>query len=125
MRTHFTYAQALQASALSMLPNRPEFRKPLTAIRDELAAGMIQGTFTYYTVRPPQQKMLGLGDNSNTQYGQLGMWACEEAGLEVPSAFWDAADKHWRRTQAASGGWGYMNMLPNQRGTGNWDPSSA
>ena len=64
-------------------------------------------------VRPPP----GLGDrtgqmplmwdNSNSQYGLLGVWAGAEAGIEVPNAYWQQVADHWRQTQCADGAWPY------------------
>lgn len=47
-------------------------------------------------------------DNSCTQYAALGLWAAQRAGLETGDAVWDALSKHFRRTQNADGGWGYV-----------------
>jgi Domain of unknown function (DUF4159) len=46
-------------------------------------------------------------DHSVSQYGVLGMWACERAGAEVPSKYWQAVETAWKRDQDASGGWAY------------------
>ena len=46
-------------------------------------------------------------DNSCTQYGVLGLWACARAGLEVPEEVWEAMSAHFRKVQSADGGWSY------------------
>ena len=46
-------------------------------------------------------------DNSNTQYGLLGVWAGAEAGVEVPWDFWAAAEQHWIGCQLPTGEWEY------------------
>jgi hypothetical protein len=46
-------------------------------------------------------------DHSVSQYGVLGMWALQEAGLEVPDQYWAAVDAAWRRDQLADGAWSY------------------
>src|SRR5207253_8684119 len=46
-------------------------------------------------------------DNSNSQYGLLGVWAGAEAGIEVPDKYWMFADQHWKRWQLPSGEWEY------------------
>jgi hypothetical protein len=106
--TH-TYALALQASALSLLPKRPEFRKALTTARDGLLRGTTNGIYSYTNTRPSSS-----GDNSNTQYGQLGIWAAQDAGLEVPLWYWGKVDNYWRSTQSMSGSWGYSASLPTR-----------
>jgi hypothetical protein len=47
------------------------------------------------------------GDNSNSQYAALGMWACSRAGVEFDSGVVDAALKWWEGCQQPDGGWGY------------------
>ena len=48
-------------------------------------------------------------DNSNSQYGLLGVWAGVEVGMEVPDAYWQSVEQHWNATQLKSGEWGYKN----------------
>ena len=48
----------------------------------------------------------GFGDNSNTQFAVLGIWAAGQAGLDVSDTMADI-DGRFRTTQASSGGWGY------------------
>lgn len=47
-----------------------------------------------------------IGDNSNTQFALLGLWAAGRAGIEVDAPL-AAIDRHFRATQAESGDWGY------------------
>jgi hypothetical protein len=35
------------------------------------------------------------------------MWQLSEAGIDVPSRYWETVDEAWRRTQRDDGGWGY------------------
>jgi hypothetical protein len=54
-------------------------------------------------------------DNSNSQYGLLGVWSAAEAGMEIPDAYWAAAGKHWLSSQLASGQWGYRRDMRQGR----------
>lgn len=48
-------------------------------------------------------------DNSCSQFGVLGMWACAQMGFEVPSRYWQFVEEAWLRHQDhATGGWSYM-----------------
>ncbi|MBI5725510.1 MAG: DUF4159 domain-containing protein [Planctomycetes bacterium] len=46
-------------------------------------------------------------DNSNSQYGVLGVWAGQRAGMEIPRDYWDKCMKFWLRRQNTDGGWAY------------------
>jgi hypothetical protein len=46
------------------------------------------------------------GDNSNTQFAVLGIWAAGRAGLDVQETM-SLVDRRFRNTQTANGGWGY------------------
>lgn len=52
------------------------------------------------------------GDTSMTQYGALGMWACQSAGLTVPIENWERLANWLLRTQDPSGGYGYQGNDP-------------
>jgi hypothetical protein len=47
-------------------------------------------------------------DQSVSQYGVLGMWACAETGFEVPTGYWESTENAWQHHQNASGGWSYV-----------------
>ena len=65
-----------------------------------------QGAYTY--AAPFEVAGATNWDNSNSQYGLLGVWAAAEAGVPVPSTYWAAVEKHWNETQLSSGGWEYV-----------------
>lgn len=98
-----TYTRALRVLALSMV-NRPENRAYIKADVEWLLRAQKQGAYTY-GIRPAG----GAFDNSNSQYGLLGVWAGAEAGVgvEVPQGYWRMVEKHWTDTQLVDGQWGY------------------
>jgi hypothetical protein len=51
----------------------------------------------------------GAWDNSNSQYGLLGVWSAAEAEprIEVPISYWRAVERHWTITQQSDGEWAY------------------
>src|SRR3712207_7949234 len=53
-------------------------------------------------------------DNSNAQYGLLGVWSGAEAGAEVPRQYWLDVERHWRGEQLPSGGWSYGGMAASR-----------
>ena len=46
-------------------------------------------------------------DNSNSQYGLLGVWSGAEVGVEVPVRYWKDVERHWSTCQLPGGEWGY------------------
>lgn len=48
------------------------------------------------------------GDNSNTQYGILGLIAAQMSGCEVPHGTWELALKWFEKCQWSDGGFGYQ-----------------
>lgn len=54
-------------------------------------------------------------DNSAAQYGVLGMWALERAGLEIPDAYWQAVEEAWKKDQQRNGTWSYK-ATPDGKG---------
>jgi hypothetical protein len=112
MRTDAVYDLAMQANALAQLPPRPEFHEPLVRISSQLIAEMTPHAGYTYRIRP-HRKLNDMSadalrwDNSNSQYGLLGVWAATEANIDVPPEYWRFAENHWRLTQNISGGWPY------------------
>jgi hypothetical protein len=55
-------------------------------------------------------------DHSVSQYGVLGAWACERAGVEVPTRFWEVVENGWNRDQSPTdGSWHYTDEGENTR----------
>lgn len=107
-----TYAHSLRANALAVY-NRPQDRSTLLAdVRYLLETAQV-GSYTY-GLPEGQERPPGLiaWDHSNTQYGQLGVWAGADAGLAVPAAYWRDVEIHWDDTQRPNGGWGYQRTDP-------------
>jgi hypothetical protein len=50
----------------------------------------------------------GTWDNSNSQYGLLGVWSGAEVGAEVPQSYWLQVQNHWYECQNVGGDWGYL-----------------
>src|SRR5205823_6265408 len=50
--------------------------------------------------------------NSTSQYGVLGMWACDQLGAEVPSSYWQSVEKGWIGCQGGDGAWSYHSVNP-------------
>ncbi|HWP39635.1 MAG TPA: DUF4159 domain-containing protein, partial [Tepidisphaeraceae bacterium] len=101
-----TYSRSLRISALSVY-KRPQDRAAMEADLQWLLRASRGGAYTYEMPPPQRSRDQNVWDNSNSQYGALGVWAAADAGLRVPASFWNDVEQHWTSTQTHSGGWGY------------------
>ncbi len=124
LRPDSTYVASFQANAMTLLPNKPAYRQALLRdFRYLLNTIHRDGAYSYLNPpsSPPNPILPGDWDNSNTQYGVLGEWACAHQGLEVPIAYWRLAGEHWRDTQYTDGCWvygGFIGIHPPNASTG-------
>jgi hypothetical protein len=102
-----TYGVAMRAQVWNAMPNvkKKEYIKNAKRDRDLLMACKrsdeeFRGRFHY------EPNDTGY-DHSASQYGVLGMWACNQVGAEVPGAFWKEVETAWIKDQDKSGGWNY------------------
>jgi hypothetical protein len=101
-----TYATGIRATALALF-NRPQDRAVLRQDVAALLQGTLSGGYTYTLEdrRSPTSTAAWGWDNSNSQYGLLGVWAGAEAGVEVPSSYWNAVEQHGVGCQNPDGQW--------------------
>ncbi len=111
-----TYVVSFQANAMALLPHKPKYVAVLRRDYRLLREGMKRGGGYSYRLKKTKTKgdghsriLAGGWDNSNSQYGVLGMWAVAHAGLRVPMAYWDSVKMHWRAFQYSDGTWGYAS----------------
>src|SRR3954466_11617383 len=113
-----TYAVSLRAQVWQYLP-------PTKAVRDaaQRDAGMLlsgrkakgdaQGMWAYFVSDGAHPRY----DHSTSQMALLGVWACNEAGREVPVFFWKETENAWKRHQNEDGGWSYIFKGQGDQGT--------
>ncbi len=101
------YALCQRDQVLQLLPSSPTIKK--VAQKDGMylansmrSVGEAKGLYYYYAAADATY------DHSVSQYGVLAMWACGEAGFEVPAGYWDVTERAWQHHQDASGGWSYV-----------------
>jgi len=112
----FIYSRALRANVYAHLVTRSRDRQLVTHYRRLLhedmrwlEQAMSEDGWYHYGARTER----GKGDNSCTQFGVLGMWACANAGMEISDAYWGTVEEHWLETQGANGGWSYIGRPPD------------
>jgi hypothetical protein len=104
-----TYTTALQALALAELPQLQEVKTAMARAALRLTRGTDEAGGYTYTL----ENVSGVThDQSNSQYGLLGVWAAADFGTAVPLNYWQATDNFWRAMQTPSGGWGYSTDGP-------------
>jgi hypothetical protein len=97
-----TYTRSLRASTLAVF-NRIEDRQALEEDVVWLMRATRDGGYSY----TPQLSATTY-DNSNSQYGLLGVWAGAQSGLGVPDAYWRLVAKHWTSEVSPEGQWSYQ-----------------
>ena len=114
-RQKATYARSIRAAALAVFM-RDEDRSALKQDLDYLLTTHNRGAYAYEGYRnergvlgPPPD---GVWDNSNSQYGLLGVWAAAESGYPVPADYWKDVVRHWGLSQKPNGQWSYSEHHP-------------
>ncbi len=100
------YALGLRCQVWLLIPQTAEVRTKVEHDKQLLISSMFkQGNNAYLWDYTPNKG--GRIDHSVSQYGVLGLWACQQAGVEVPRDVWDGIEKRWRQQQYNIGGWAY------------------
>jgi hypothetical protein len=110
-----TYVVGTRAHVLALVPGRKyttELKGDLKWLLDAVyqRGSENPGCYTYQS--PGKDAKSGNWDNSNSQFGVLGVWMAAEAGLEVPAWYWEIVAEHWITCQTKEGGWGYLRDQP-------------
>jgi hypothetical protein len=107
------YALGVRCQVWLMLPQTPQNRASM--VKDaNILLNSIKKTGEgkgFYDYNPGTRKAYS---HSRAQYAVLGMWAAAQAGIEVPTAYWQLVEKSWIEDQDPSGGWGYLSK-PNDQ----------
>jgi hypothetical protein len=108
-----TYVRSLRAQLWALLLDRPltathrqRYRRLLRAdVNWLVSARLPDGGYTYTALANPHPAM----DHSNTQFGDLGLWAGDIGRAEISPGAWQRMADHWLRTQRPDGGWTYSS----------------
>lgn len=104
------YALAMRCQVWLLIPHQSaEMKELIRKDAQALFEGMNDGS-----LNPKNKGMwdyLGKGprlDHSVSQYGVLGLWACQQTGvIDVGTSRWKTMETTWRSQQYADGGWDY------------------
>jgi len=106
-----TYCASLLILALTRI-DPEEHNDRIRRLAEQLAASQLDDGMWAYRLRSGRTGSdatpLGRGDNSNSQFAVLALWAAQAlAGFDVPKETWRSVRKLYRGTQAPDGGWPY------------------
>lgn len=105
-----TYTIATRAHVFALAGGR-EYRSTLVRDFDWLTENLLPepspnaGAYDY---EKPVAEANNRYDNSNSQYGVLGVWMATDAGLTARANYWELVAGHWLRDQNGDGGWPYQ-----------------
>ena len=102
---HMTYSLGLRANAFLAAARQGgrQYRAHLRNDAELLIKSTKDGSYNYHCFGQMQSS----GDNSNSQYGVLGVWAAAQLDEEVPRQYWYIVLKHWLECVNGDGGWSY------------------
>ena len=103
-RNQATYTAGLDAMILLEIDAK-KYRPQLVILRDYLLAEQLDNGGFNYDGKGTD------GDTSVSQYGMLGLWAVERAGIEVPTGAFDACARWHLVHRQASGGFAYTPKI--------------
>jgi hypothetical protein len=104
---HDVYEAAVVAMVLANMENE-EYRSPMSLVASYLLGRQnANGSWDYTSRNGPTN-----GDTSISQYAILGLWECENAGVDVPPSVWDKAAAWYLKVQASGGSWNYHRDQP-------------
>ena len=100
----FTYTTGLKCQVLAAADPKL-YKDAIQAAADALVKSQSDvGTWSYGGGR----QAMGRGDNSNTQFGLLGLHEAAKAGATIPPEVWTKSQAHFTNTQLNDGGWAYV-----------------
>jgi len=111
-----TYVAGLQANVMGLLPKNAATKKAMLRAQ-QLIEHNIQadGSYSYSLSDLTKKPQPSPGDNSNTQFAVLGMWAAQNWGEPVPHDFWITEERYWKAQQCADGSWAYRGNTDTPR----------
>ena len=114
---HHTYSIALRACAFraAVAHDAKEYRTHLRSDVFKLIGMARNGSYGYFDARKIGQKPHHPWDNSNGQYGVLGVWMGLLENMEIPRSYWLSVMNHWKRCQKADGAWAYKGSNDKMR----------
>lgn len=112
------YSLGLRANVWLLLPDsNPYYRQMADGDAARIVSGMEagvpdalhQGVWDYGPGHgfDPNAHSSSRFDHSVSQYGVLGLWACEQKGSEIKREVWEMIDTGWKLHQYPDGGWAY------------------
>jgi len=125
--TNKTYSLGLRCNVweIANRKTKNKYRRLLMKDVATLVTSTANGSYTYTSKGDGKSS----GDNSNSQYGLLGVWAGARAHLEMDPAimreYWKKVLTHWVGCQCGDGGWQYHKPEPGKLVAGKGTMTAA
>ena len=105
-KTGGVYALGVRCQVWSLLPQTPDVRNLMKADAKLLISmlkteGKAKGMYDYINTKNQEYS------HSRSQYAVLGLWAAQQAGVEIPTNYWHTVEEAWVKNQSPDGGWSY------------------
>jgi hypothetical protein len=100
------YALGVRCQVWLLLPQTPDVRNLMKADAKLLISllkteGKAKGMYDYIATKNAEYS------HSRAQYAVLGLWAAQQAGVEIPTNYWHTVEQAWVKNQMPDGGWSY------------------
>ncbi len=106
-----TYVVSLKCQALAAADPQRYAAQLAEAVKFLIDAQLPNGMWSYSKGRNHG------GDNSNTQFALLGLYEAYRVGVAVPKKTFHLASRHFVKSQARDGGWGYRGRTARGYGS--------
>lgn len=107
-----TYTRGVRAHVFALVPgskHRPQLVEDLQWLVRAVHPARTKhaGAYNYLSLHETHSDRY---DNSNSQFGVLGVWMATEAGARVKGLgdYWKLVEAHWLKEQRPDGGWNYQ-----------------
>ena len=107
--SELVYVKSMQLCALSMVTKTTPEKQLLAQLAAPLVSGTTANGGYLYKFKEANEVSATHYDNSNSQLALLAAWAVADAGIEIPTSYWDHQLAYWKARQNTDGGWGYSH----------------
>jgi len=114
------YALSMRCQVWADLPQTADVRAIMAKDARALVNGIDKdpkgGTVGFYPYNLGEKNY----SLSRAHYAVIGVWAAAQAGVEVPTTYWQLVEKSWIDQQDGNGGWSYYGAKSKNKNAGDY-----